>query len=72
MVFAANIELQHNPDLKGRPFVVVSFQEPTVNPSDGNDPAFQVGLGIVTTASYDARKFGCRSGQAGERSSQAL
>ncbi|THH10653.1 hypothetical protein EW145_g1183 [Phellinidium pouzarii] len=40
--FFANVELQHNSDLKDKPFAVV-------------------GLGIVTTASYDARKFGVRS-----------
>ncbi|KAH8119422.1 DNA/RNA polymerase [Phellopilus nigrolimitatus] len=40
--FFANVELQHNPELKDKPFAVV-------------------GLGIVTTASYDARKFGVRS-----------
>ncbi|EJD02943.1 DNA/RNA polymerase [Fomitiporia mediterranea MF3/22] len=42
--FFANVELQHNPDLKDKPFAVV-------------------GLGVVTTGSYDARKFGVRAGQ---------
>jgi DNA polymerase kappa len=27
--------------------------------------AFGVGRGVLTTASYEARKFGCRSGMAG-------
>ncbi|KAL5523748.1 hypothetical protein ACEPAG_7921 [Sanghuangporus baumii] len=43
--FFANVELQHNPDLKNKPFAVV-------------------GLGVVTTGSYEARKYGVRAGQA--------
>ncbi|KAL5485240.1 hypothetical protein ACEPAI_7882 [Sanghuangporus weigelae] len=43
--FFANVELQHNPDLKDKPFAVV-------------------GLGVVTTGSYEARKYGVRAGQA--------
>ncbi|KIK67147.1 hypothetical protein GYMLUDRAFT_37190 [Collybiopsis luxurians FD-317 M1] len=42
--FFANVELLHNPDLKGK--------------------AFGVGKGVLTTASYEARKFGVRSGMA--------
>ncbi|KAL0577017.1 hypothetical protein V5O48_004951 [Marasmius crinis-equi] len=40
-----NVELLHNPELKGKPF--------------------GVGKGVLTTASYEARKFGVRSGMAG-------
>ncbi|KAJ7593924.1 IMS-domain-containing protein [Mycena floridula] len=40
--FFANVELLHNPELKGK--------------------AFGVGRGVLTTASYEARKFGVRSG----------
>lgn len=43
--FFANVELLHNPELKGK--------------------AFGVGKGVLTTASYEARKFGVRSGMAG-------
>ncbi|KAF9263393.1 DNA/RNA polymerase [Marasmius fiardii PR-910] len=43
--FFANVELLHNPELKGKPF--------------------GVGRGVLTTASYEARKFGVRSGMAG-------
>ncbi|KAL5507318.1 hypothetical protein ACEPAH_6774 [Sanghuangporus vaninii] len=43
--FFANVELQHNPDLRDKPFAVV-------------------GLGVVTTGSYEARKYGVRAGQA--------
>uniref|UniRef100_A0A0W0F0C4 DNA polymerase kappa n=1 Tax=Moniliophthora roreri TaxID=221103 RepID=A0A0W0F0C4_MONRR len=44
--FYANVELLHNPELKGKPF--------------------GVGRGVLTTASYEARKFGVRSGMAGD------
>ncbi|KAJ8514399.1 hypothetical protein ONZ45_g8064 [Pleurotus djamor] len=40
--FFANVELLHNPSLKGKPFAV--------------------GGGVLSTASYEARKFGVRSG----------
>ncbi|KAK1236311.1 hypothetical protein PQX77_000427 [Marasmius sp. AFHP31] len=43
--FYANVELLHNPEVKGKPF--------------------GVGKGVLTTASYEARKFGVRSGMAG-------
>ncbi|KAG7098836.1 hypothetical protein E1B28_000740 [Marasmius oreades] len=43
--FFANVELLHNPELRGKPF--------------------GVGKGVLTTASYEARKFGVRSGMAG-------
>ncbi|KAK0212904.1 DNA/RNA polymerase [Desarmillaria ectypa] len=43
--FYANVELLHNPDLKGKPF--------------------GVGHGVLTTASYEARKHGVRSGMPG-------
>ncbi|KAJ8696405.1 hypothetical protein PTI98_006279 [Pleurotus ostreatus] len=40
--FFANVELLHNPTLKGKPF--------------------SVGGGVISTASYEARKYGVRSG----------
>ncbi|KII92789.1 hypothetical protein PLICRDRAFT_51133 [Plicaturopsis crispa FD-325 SS-3] len=43
--FFANVELQHNPSLAGKPF--------------------GVGHGVLTTASYEARKFGVRSAMPG-------
>ncbi|EGO00102.1 hypothetical protein SERLA73DRAFT_53034 [Serpula lacrymans var. lacrymans S7.3] len=43
--FYANVELLHNPELKGKPF--------------------GVGAGVLSTASYDARKYGVRSGMPG-------
>lgn len=43
--FFANVELLHNPELRGKPF--------------------GVGRGVLTTASYEARKYGVRSGMPG-------
>ena len=48
--FFASAEIRENPDLKGRPVVV------------GADPKAGKGRGVVSTASYEARKFGIRSG----------
>src|SRR5437764_13101752 len=44
--FFAAVELHRRPDLRGRPLVV------------GGDPR---GRGVVSTASYEARKYGIRS-----------
>jgi DNA polymerase kappa len=60
--FFANVELLYNPDLDGKPFGVRDFVlhevhlAPTIT---------QVGFGILTTASYEARKYGVRSGMPG-------
>ncbi|KAL0956325.1 hypothetical protein HGRIS_002477 [Hohenbuehelia grisea] len=43
--FFANVELLHDPSLKGKPFAV--------------------GGGVISTASYEARAFGVRSGMSG-------
>ncbi|KAG7446342.1 DNA/RNA polymerase [Guyanagaster necrorhizus] len=43
--FYANVELLHNPELRGKPF--------------------GVGHGVLTTASYEARRYGVRSGMPG-------
>ena len=45
--FFAAVEIRDNPNLRGKPLLV------------GGSPG---GRGVVTTASYEARKFGVRSG----------
>src|SRR5262245_5366680 len=47
--FYAAVEERHNPELRGRPIVV------------GADPKDGKGRGVVTAASYAARKYGIRS-----------
>lgn len=47
--FFAQIEERENPSLKGKPVVV------------GSDPKNGAGRGVVSTANYEARKFGIRS-----------
>ncbi|MGQ4872666.1 MAG: DNA polymerase IV [Promethearchaeia archaeon] len=48
--FFASVEIRDNPDLKGKPVIV------------GADPKNGYGRGVVSTCSYEARKFGIRSG----------
>jgi DNA polymerase IV (DinB-like DNA polymerase) len=48
--FFASIEVREHPDLRGKPVIV------------GADPKGGNGRGVVSTASYEARKFGIRSG----------
>jgi len=47
--FFASVEVREHPDLKGKPVVV------------GADPMDGKGRGVVSTASYEARKFGIHS-----------
>jgi DNA polymerase IV (DinB-like DNA polymerase) len=48
--FFASIEIREKPDLIGKPVVV------------GADPKGGKGRGVVSTCSYEARKYGIRSG----------
>src|SRR3989344_8209799 len=50
--FFASVEVKLNPSLQGKPILVGG-----VNPQGKNVPR-----GVVATASYEAREFGCRSG----------
>jgi DNA polymerase kappa len=59
--FFANVELLYNPSLQGKAFGV-RYSLPAGLLTDKRD---QVGHGVLTTASYEARKFGVRSGMAG-------
>jgi DNA polymerase IV (DinB-like DNA polymerase) len=47
--FYASVEVQHKPDLAGKPVVI------------GADPKQGKGRGVVSTCSYEARAFGIRS-----------
>ncbi|MDD1666275.1 MAG: DNA polymerase IV [Methanomicrobiales archaeon] len=48
--FFASVEVREHPEYRGRPLVV------------GADPKGGKGRGVVSTASYEARKYGIRSG----------
>ncbi|HVP24431.1 MAG TPA: DNA polymerase IV [Methanomicrobiales archaeon] len=48
--FFASVEIREHPEFRGKPLVV------------GADPKGGSGRGVVSTASYEARKFGIRSG----------
>jgi len=63
-----NVELLDNPELAGKPFGV---SHPVV--SYALRPDYQkVGRGVLTTASYEARKYGVRSGMAGMLNRECL
>jgi DNA polymerase IV (DinB-like DNA polymerase) len=47
--FYASVEVRANPTLRGKPVII------------GADPKGGMGRGVVSTASYEARKFGVRS-----------
>jgi DNA polymerase-4 len=55
--FYAAVELLRRPDLRGQPVVVGGSRQA------GQGAAYR-GRGVVTTASYEARQFGVRSGMA--------
>jgi DNA polymerase kappa len=59
--FFANVELLYNPSLQGKAFGV----RRSLSARLLIDKRDQVGHGVLTTASYEARKFGVRSGMAG-------
>jgi len=48
--FFAQVEERENPQFKGKPIVV------------GADPKGGKGRGVVSTANYEARKYGIKSG----------
>jgi nucleotidyltransferase/DNA polymerase involved in DNA repair len=47
--FFPSVEVRAHPELKGKPVIV------------GADPKGGIGRGVVSSASYEARKFGIRS-----------
>ena len=49
--FFAAVEVRENPSLRGQPLVI------------GADPRAGRGRGVVSTASYEARRFGVHSAQ---------
>lgn len=59
--FYASVELLDNPSLKDKPFAVRIVAHETIRSSK----CLQVGHGVISTASYEARKYGVRSGMAG-------
>ncbi len=63
--FYANVELLDNPSLAGKPFGV---RPPSSlpHPRHSNNFSPQVGYGVLSTASYEARKYGVRSGMPGK------
>jgi DNA polymerase-4 len=61
--YFASVELLRYPELKGQPVVIGGRRRPAAGPVEG----FQrlrtyAGRGVVTTATYEARTFGVRSG----------
>ncbi len=49
--FFASVEQRDNPQYRGKPVIV------------GADPKSGLGRGVVSTCSYEARKFGIHSGR---------
>lgn len=65
--FYASVELLHNPSLEGKPFGVRLASTSILR----SLTIIQVGGGVLSTASYEARKYGVRSGMAGESKNNA-
>ena len=59
--FFASVELLDDPTLINKPFAVRQFFSIILK----SLTFFQVGGGVISTASYEARKYGVRSGMAG-------
>src|SRR5437763_11705067 len=65
--FYASVELLRYPRLRGRPVVIGGGRGNRPDGSAGPEQEFSllkayVGRGVITTASYEARAFGLRSG----------
>ncbi len=59
--FYASVELLRRPDLRGRPLVIGGRRQ---GPTGGAIPTLRgyAGRGVITTATYEARKYGLHSG----------
>mgnify|MGYP002380750412 CR=1 FL=1 len=57
--FYASVEIRDNPELKGKPVAVVRNSFVNV---DVLNPWLKGGSWMLSTASYEARKYGVRSG----------
>lgn len=60
--FFASVELLRYPELRGRPVVIGGLEQAPVKLSDGTHQFARlgdyVGRGVITTSTYEARKFG--------------
>src|SRR5690606_1913614 len=60
--FFASVELLRYPELRGRPVVIGGRGDPPLRLADGTHQFARlgdyVGRGVITTSTYEARKFG--------------